>query len=311
MLRIVFAILPIALLLAACTQKDLVYPGIDKKVEVRFNWENAPDANPEGMSLIFYPADSESKLWRFEIAGREGGTIEIPQGNYHLLAVNNDVRNVEYLDTDNLYGISANIPVKNDEAQPVGGMIYTGIIFDITVGPCGVRYSLPGGGIKECQAGLIRCSPVPVCTKYHLVVNGVEHANTIYRAYCTVAGLPASISLMDKTTSGNSITIKAPLGKSSKATDLVSEYFAFPPYADNSPVYADIIFTDGRDHFWRHQFDVTDQVVNAPDINDIYIYVSASDFPGFENPIDPGGDGGIDVGVDGWNEINIDISTDL
>ena len=49
----------------SCEHKDLCYhhPHM-AKIYVEFNWQNAPDANPLGMCVFFYPEDGGDPVGR-------------------------------------------------------------------------------------------------------------------------------------------------------------------------------------------------------------------------------------------------------
>ncbi|MDO4335625.1 MAG: DUF5119 domain-containing protein [Bacteroidales bacterium] len=85
-------------LFAGCEHHDLCYHHVHiVKIRLAFDWQDAPDANPEGMTVYFYPEDEcrsgESEgnnTIRMDFRGKEGGEIDIPIGRYRIIAYNND-----------------------------------------------------------------------------------------------------------------------------------------------------------------------------------------------------------------------------
>ena len=84
--RILNLMLSVALtvFMLSCQHKDIACPGLDAGdgIKVLFDWTSAPDAAPDGMTVIFFPLDADGRIWHFEIAGREGGRVKLPCGHY-------------------------------------------------------------------------------------------------------------------------------------------------------------------------------------------------------------------------------------
>ena len=65
-------------LLSSCEHKDLCYHHPHQvRLRVVFDWMDAPDAAPDGMTIYFYPTDvvegQSADPYRFDFVGREGG----------------------------------------------------------------------------------------------------------------------------------------------------------------------------------------------------------------------------------------------
>ena len=63
--------------------KDIDFDDVPmQEVKVLFEWDNAPDANPESMALfLFYnPIESPDSTLRYDFANNKGGIIKIPYG---------------------------------------------------------------------------------------------------------------------------------------------------------------------------------------------------------------------------------------
>ena len=70
-------------------QKDLVYPEPEPPTSplmVLFDWSDAPGAQPDEMSLMVFAGTSQPV--RFQFAGREGGGITLPGGEFSLIGYN-------------------------------------------------------------------------------------------------------------------------------------------------------------------------------------------------------------------------------
>ena len=88
----VYALL--AMILFSCEHKELCFhhPHV-VTVRVDFDWKNAPQANPEGMCVFFYPEEGGAPI-RFDFAGKDGGPVEIKVGRYRILCYNNDTESL-------------------------------------------------------------------------------------------------------------------------------------------------------------------------------------------------------------------------
>lgn len=68
-----------------------------QRVKVEFDWTDAPEASPRGMTVYFYPRDSRSDepsatgtYRRVDFKGMEGGYVEVPRGMYRIISYSND-----------------------------------------------------------------------------------------------------------------------------------------------------------------------------------------------------------------------------
>ena len=83
----------VAIGFASCEHKDLCYHHPHTvKIIVNFDWAFAPDADPTGMCLYFYPQDG-GKPRRFDLS-KTGGEISINVGKYNVIAYNNDTDSI-------------------------------------------------------------------------------------------------------------------------------------------------------------------------------------------------------------------------
>ena len=71
--------------------------------DVVFDWELAPGAEPESMSLYMFP-DGGGRPVRHEMPGNAGGTIRVQAGGYGALCFNGDTESIRCLHTETLEG---------------------------------------------------------------------------------------------------------------------------------------------------------------------------------------------------------------
>ena len=66
--------------LLSCDHKELCFDHSHiASLKVAFDWVSAPEANPESMSLYLFSEDGTNPQ-RYELSGREGGTIRVSPG---------------------------------------------------------------------------------------------------------------------------------------------------------------------------------------------------------------------------------------
>ena len=80
----------------SCDYKDLCYDHHHLvSFRVLFDWSNVPDAQPEGMTVLFYNLDAPgTNPTRFDLPGREGGVVKLEPGNYRAVAYNYDTETI-------------------------------------------------------------------------------------------------------------------------------------------------------------------------------------------------------------------------
>ena len=282
-------------LAVSCAEKDIVFDGEDVNVIVEFDWQEASKANPEGMTLIFFPADGKSQTWRFDISGREGGQIELLSGVYNVLVFNNDLPGIEFSNTDNYNLFSAKARSIADSLTSPTGMLYSATLSDVALFP------------SKDTPQVIRMRPDSLSTVYHIAIDSVTGTQRIKTANAVVRGLARSVCLCIQCNSTDTCSMSAPMHIAQGRTDrleTIATGFGNPDIPDPK-IFLDVIITTSHGKYSK-TFDVTDQVMNSKHPKDVYINIKDLDIPEADTPTDP--DVGISVGVDGGQLIEITYS---
>lgn len=80
--------------LTACEPKELCYDHTHAgPVRVDFDWSAEPDAEPEGMRVLFYPANGGTPIVE-NFTSKRGGFADVPPGLYDVVCFNNDTESV-------------------------------------------------------------------------------------------------------------------------------------------------------------------------------------------------------------------------
>ena len=81
-MRRLFYLLTALLMLTSCEHKELCYYHPHAaKVKVVFDWRDAPQADPDGMCVYFYPLEGGSG-YRFDFNNTTGGEVDLRVGKY-------------------------------------------------------------------------------------------------------------------------------------------------------------------------------------------------------------------------------------
>lgn len=317
----------ILVLLCGCNQKELVYPSSTMiKVTVKFDWSDALEANPDGMTVVFFPEGAEGSIWRYELSGREGGDIEIPAGRYRMMAFNSDTQYIMYSGTSHMWSYKA----YTDKSVPVAwpdtvvasypellsytgykspDMLYCGIDEDISVELCSVSYRpcRSGGGlseaeVKECGHHVLKCFPGSRTSSYTCVLRDVVNIEGMRRGYFVLSGLSPSELIAHDVLSESEGEYMFLASRGEK--DVSGKTVAFGSSAAVSVkqnLYFIAVLADGR--VVPYCYDVSDQIVNSPDKRNVLIVIDGVELP-YVKPGNPDTD--FDVEVDDWETVIID-----
>lgn len=313
--HISFAVLMLSLIvLSSCEHKDIMCPGnMSNQIEVCFEWDKAREADPEGMTLYFFSQGQGGRVWRFDISGRNGGAVELPMGEYSMIAYNNDLPTINISGSESFGSLSASLrkPEGKTYYKPCG-MLYSAVVDYIEVSPCGVTYVSADGAVKNCPKGLVRCYPDSMSTLYTVIVKNVDGIDRVKSSVARLNGIAAEMKLGTATAAlyPSEISFSLAIDRSSKI--LNSTAGAFSPEDDNQKYILDLLITRTDGKVFSRSFDVSDQVMNLRYLRNVVIIIDGLNIPDIDLPDNPGDNvGGIDVDVDGWDVVEIDLSTDI
>lgn len=296
-------------LTASCGHKEIVCPADSvSTIDVKFVWDKAPGAEVDGMTLYFYPVSDWTRMWRFDIAGHEGGKVELPAGRYRLIAVNNDLPGIEFTGTDTFNGLTARARMADGtSATRPSGMLYGAVIDNLEVTLCGVEYTLEDGSCKECPKSLVRCYPDSMATVYTAVLRDIKGMDRVRSASARLDGVASSVTVRSGTTGDGTCTIPIQLSQTAEGGAELrgsSSGLGTPAGVPGFTLTIAVTRTDGKS--FSKSFDVTDQVIHSPWTRNVHIYIDGLEIPEGTPPDPPDDDDvGIIVDVDGWHVIDI------
>lgn len=306
--HVLLAVAVLAVLsLTSCEHKDLCYDHYhNTKIQVVFDWKNAPDATPETMRLYLFPIDG-GRPRTYEFIDYRGGHVNVPAGRYKALCVNSDTESVLYRGIDSFDSFEAYAPdgvlsvgaflvpraegTSEERVAKLPDRLYSARLDDLTV-----ELS------KENQT--VTLYPELSVCRYRVEIRNVSNLQ-----YVSSDGIAGSLSGMSGgLLVGRNELTSAPVTVpfeviSDGVSTLTADFLTFGQTGSSGPAHKLVIYvimSDGSKNYYT--FDVTRQVDEAADPRDVHILLDGLPLP---KPIVNGG--GFQPAVDEWKNIDIDV----
>lgn len=299
-----FTILAV-LVFSSCEHKELCDNHSNTaKLHVVFDWQHAPDAQPETMRLYLFPLDG-GKAQPYEFPDYRGGYINVPAGRYRALCVNSDTesvlyRNIDLFDSFEAYApdgvLKAGFPRAKDASDEriakSPDRLYSDRLEDLAI------------EISKEEQTVTLYPALSVC-RYRVEIRNVsnlEHHSS-ERLSGSLSGLSGGLQVGRNELTSDLVTVPFNVVSDGVST-LTAEFLAFGQAGmEGKPAHKLVIYLalpDGSKE--SYSFDVSNQVDEAADPRDVYILLDGLSLP---KPIDDGG--GFHIHVDDWKDENIDI----
>ncbi len=299
--------------LSSCNHKDLIYqPEEQPDINVVFDWQNAPDADPESMLLVLYGTTGEAPM-HFIFSDIHGGPIAVPPGTASWVCLNGDInkwghlRNTDDPETAEIYtpdatSLSAysldprSIPRADDTTDErvaaAPGMIWNNRLDNVTIR-------------QGDDHRTITMYPEEGVCHYTVEIDDVNNLEFMQgtNVDATLSGLSEGYLHGKNSPTDTRVTMPLTLSKQSDGTSLKGEFLTFGVSPVNRFTHRLTIYlflTDGTK--WYYTFDATSQVNDAPDPRHVYIRFSGLTLP---KPLSTGG--GFIPEVSDWNTEEVDI----
>ena len=332
MRRLLSLIAPLLLLFCtSCTHKEfcIIHPH-GTSVKVEFNWEGAPEANPEGMCVYFYPIDEGEPL-RYDFIGTTGGVINITVGRYMVICYNNDTEGVLFRGKndfccheaytrdgnifESIYGNGYAPPQKRDtEPERVvicPDMMWGSIAEEVEITEGGISYickTTKGEGERFSNTGhIITLYPTELTSIYTYEIRNVTNLKHATQMCATISGMSGGVNVSTQGLFRESVTL--PLESSfDKVSTISGRFITFGHNEENPDPHRMELYVwmdDGQKLLYGTEgdrFDVTDQIHNAPNKRRVHIVIDGLDLP---QPIENGN--GYKPTVDDWDVVEGDI----
>ncbi|MGL5786819.1 MAG: DUF5119 domain-containing protein [Bacteroidales bacterium] len=290
------------ILYTGCTNKELC-PDCEPQegVEIKFDWKYA-DAIPSGMTVLFYSMDDQL-IYTFNNVPPKGEMIAIKAGKYKVACYNNDTEYVQWSGEDNLDSLHVSsrtteisgIPGVNDSGESlvaVPDLLYGDVLSQTEILPF-------RPGIQ-----IVLLTPEPIPDYYTYQVSSIVNSKYVTKVQATLSGLSNSYYPANPDYQIVSAVIPFKDNEMNIAQEMATgEMINLGNFKARAVKNILTLYLWTPAGNFRAVYDVTDQVVNAPDPHHVHIIIKTSII--IPPPIE-GGEG-LDPSVDEWKDINYDI----
>ncbi len=296
----------IACSMCSCRHKAIDAPyGAERVLNLTFEWEDAAADLPEGMAVLFYPLESGSLMWSFELAGCDGGKVSVPTGCYAVIAYSNDSRYIDFTGTDSPASFEASAWFMSDGLRRSPDRFYSARVERLEVTPCGVRYVDDSGQWKDCGMYRVRMYPDLMTVNYTVRVEDVKGLSRVRSVRASLSGLDGGCNLWTGTPIAGASAVD--FSMAAAGNDVLEGCLrSFGTTVGCGNILKLLIgLSDGT--AVEISRDVSRQIMNNKDCRNVLIILKGLDIPdsGQLPPI------GSDVDVDGWTVVTIDISSEI
>lgn len=322
-------------LCTSCVHKELclVHPHL-ATLRVEFDWKDAPEADPAGMCVYFYPLEG-GRGQRFDFKGTKGGEVRLRVGKYRVLCYNNDTEIVEFYNTDDfgshgvytregsvlepIYGNAATYAPRAEGTEDERVVICPDMMwgcnsFEVDVKDTGVRYihsAFTDDGQQEdryveVEDHVIWLYPHELVCTYTYEVRNVRNLKHLSQVCGSISSMSGTLEFSSEEIGKECVTLPFS-GASDGVSKITGMFYTFGHHLDNPDPHrmAFYVVMDNGEKFCfkdGNYLDVTSQVHEAPDFRHVHIIIDGLDLP---EPMENGS--GFDPSVDDWEVVEGEI----
>lgn len=306
------------LALTGCRYKPLCYDH-NHLVDVRvvYDWKDAPEAELEGMTVLFYDLSGKAdEPIRYDLPGKEGGVVRLPHGDWQAVSYNYDsesilFRGLHSIGTVEAYTRSSSVAegtklMTRGEMPRESSSANQPVILEPEAfwGAASAPFQLQ---IYDPERTIV-ITPQPLYRQVYVTINNVPNLQYTNGLGGTLSGLAPSVFVADGQLADGCAVEAFSIMVADKTT-LTAQFLIFGhcPYSErevythNLTIY--VIMSDGSK--WYYTVDVTGQMhdrIKNPDGQPIYIDIDGLDVP---KPIVNGS--GFHPTVDDWKNEEIEV----
>ncbi len=301
-------IVAVLLLCHACRHRELCFDhSHTSPVSFVFDWSLAPDADPHTMVVWFFPVDGTAGT-RFELL-RNGTTtrgeadfnaeVKVAPGQYFIVCHNGDTdNNLEHGNTFRSYGIHTyddNIlsPMNRDDDAPrPGGTDSQPIRSQANTLYAHTHPDIVTLWPSASDAVRVVLKPREVTAVYNVLITGVENLTADVEASAVVTGVAEQWHPASEGPGGAEVIV--PFALRHCGSDCLKGSVVL--FGDNAPHDIPHKLRVYVSYKYYYDFDITDQVHEAPDPQNVDIVVSGLRLP-------QGAGSGLSPGVSDWGDV--------
>ncbi len=300
--KILYTLALFSIVAGGCRHKeldDVAEP--DFRVRVKYDWEKAPQADPDNMSVFFY--NPETGMSEFEVFSgnemEEGKLVNLEAGNWKMTTFNviesgifsdsNESHHVSTREGDVLEGALGNgISRADDETVRITP--------DMLWGESRERLRVnPTPGDKEF---LVTLYPEELICHYSFEIRNVDNLSHVTNLCASLSGMSGGLDLNSAEVDMESITLPleaAPDGSNTIRGEFLT--FGYHPLMDTPKIMRLYVWLDdGRKLVYGSEgtgkWNVTNQILNAEDPRHVHYIIDGLGLPTpmDGSPFDPSAD---------------------
>lgn len=309
------------LTMASCQHKELCYDHSHiADLKVVFDWQKAPDADPESMALFLFP-EAGGETQRYEFASREGGSARVSVDRYNGICLNSDntdwvqYRGKDRYETFEVYTYAAEVLTGN--GFPVGTLPHVAATSSERVALAPGELWCDRGEHYDLSLERVTSGILPTVTMYPeeaVCHYSVEFTNVRNLQYLRSTVLDVTLSGMAEgylpalaRTSDTQVTFPFEGTLLKEENKVEGSFLTFGDCATTETRHYLTIYMILTDQSkWYMTYEVTDQIHNAADPKNVHIVIDGLELP---KPItggdgsdggSTGGGGGLQPDIDDW-----------
>lgn len=323
MLHTSYFLLLALLLFSSCNHKEFCYDhphGV--RLQLVYDWSEAPEANPAGMTVFFYPVndpvsrqDVEVSPYavRYDFSNNSGGQIELKPGRYIAVTYNNDTEAVQFGGL-NAYNTQFGYTRTGHILEPMYG---NGLSTDGGNGNfCDEEVVITPDQLWGCtdmdvvvtgtENQTITLYPHDMLCLYSYEVRNVDNLDKVAKISGALSGMSPALYIAGESLHDDHVTLPVEAWKDGEST-VRGQFFTFGHHEElqdphRMAFYVEML--DGSKYSFTSaaNLDVTDQVHSAPDRRRVHIIIDGLNIP---TPIEGGS--GLAPDLDDWDDVQQDV----
>lgn len=267
-----------------------------RPVDVIFDWNDCPEANPSTMSLYLFPSDG-SHYTRHEFVGRNVGQIFIAPGVYTAIALNSDNESVRVNNSGNPEEFSISL---RDTRESHGAPVLSNDDA-ICVAPDSLWVSFMSNVTINGPPLVIPMHDA--CCHYSVEVKHLENSNLVRSIDATLSGMHRSVSPDSSSDSGTRLLFTMTVGNDSTAygSFLTFGHCGLSRSDENQSEHNIVFYFTLGDGSVRYcEEDVTERIHSQP-TERCHIVIDSLSIPDISS-------GDMNFTVEDWNIVEIPVS---
>lgn len=295
--------------LASCRHKDFCWdhPHGDIYVEVEYDDDNDPDDfahlrdNVKATRLMTYNSTTGEVILATDIT-RQTNLLDIEAGAYHFIATNAGTESISFNDRNNFFLHGATTR-ECDIVEPLYGSRATKSDIDLGNGEPVVISAEPlwnvGAEVVQCNLGdTIRMTALPLHCRYTFEMRNIQGIGGVSRVSSFITGMSRGAVLGGNYLHDTPVTVAVPATIVPETKTVVGGFYCFgqnPRIDTRHRMGLFVEMENGMKYkiLEGDHFDVTEQVVGAPNRRRVHIIIDGVKLPasntgaGFEVTVSP------------------------